>query len=45
MSEQIGTKKVILCPNCEGSGLTEKGQCSDCSGTGKLEAIVVRNGD
>jgi len=44
MTDKVGTKKTILCPSCEGSGKNEVGDCSDCQGTGRVEAIVVRNG-
>ena len=38
MVDSVGTKKMIQCPDCDGAG------CKECGNTGKIEAIVVRQG-
>ena len=38
MTDPVGTKKTIICPDCEGAG------CKECDNKGTLEATVVRNG-
>ena len=38
--DQVGTKKTIICPDCEGAGQG----CKECGGKGTLEATVVRQG-
>jgi DnaJ-class molecular chaperone len=30
----------IICPDCEGSGHAEGGQCQTCGGTGRVEEAV-----
>jgi len=50
-NDPVGTKKKIPCPECDGSGTSviaaqEGGvpiKCSDCNGTGFIEATVVKN--
>lgn len=40
-----GEKVSIPCPNCDGEGIDtfkQDGKCEDCSGTGKVEAIVQK---
>ena len=38
MTDPVGAKKIIICPDCEGAG------CKECDNKGTLEATVVRNG-
>lgn len=49
-NSKVGEKKVIRCPNCDGSGKHVDEQnpqeittCPDCGGNGKIDGIVVRN--
>jgi len=41
--EPIGKIKQIICPECDGTGKSEKGEdCSYCQGKGVLTATVVK---
>lgn len=43
-SRQVGKTKTIICPNCDGFGKNEQGEnCSDCKGSGKIEARIMPN--
>lgn len=39
--EFMVTKKngveIVICPECDGRGFTEKGKCKICKGTGELK--------
>ena len=52
--DAINTTKTIICPNCDGEGRTDRGVrqgtitggdvCTECNGSGKLVAKVVKQG-
>lgn len=35
--EDKETIDIIICPECDGSGYTNKGKCKICKGTGEIK--------
>ncbi len=34
--------KKIICPNCDGEKTVEGNNCSECKGTGQVQAIEIK---